>query len=76
MHLLLVALPVMGGEVPELLACVHCADDTWYWEHLDTSWAWNSHQDPQLQWLGEIDRYSFLPPPFPCKCIGATTTPL
>ncbi|DBA87852.1 TPA: hypothetical protein ACH3X1_004849 [Trebouxia sp. C0004] len=33
------------------------ADDTWYWEHLDTSWAWNSHQGPQLQWLGPSDRY-------------------
>lgn len=33
------------------------ADDTWYWEHLDTSWAWNSHQGPQLQWLGPSDRH-------------------
>ncbi|KAL3145810.1 hypothetical protein ABBQ38_015186 [Trebouxia sp. C0009 RCD-2024] len=32
-------------------------DDSWYWEHLDTSWAWNSHQGPQLQWLGTTDRY-------------------
>lgn len=34
------------------------ADDSWYWEHLDTSWAWNSHQGPQLQWLGTTDRYA------------------
>ncbi|KAL3156023.1 hypothetical protein ABBQ32_013011 [Trebouxia sp. C0010 RCD-2024] len=34
-------------------------DDTWYWEHLDTSWAWNSHQGPQLQWLGATDSLQF-----------------
>lgn len=40
-------------ELHDLLS----ADDTWYWEHLDTSWAWNSHQGPQLQWLGPSDRH-------------------
>ena len=33
-------------------------DDAWYWEHLDTSWAWNSYQGPQLQWLGTTDRHA------------------
>ena len=40
-----------------VLVCV--VDDAWYWEHLDTSWAWNSYQGPQLQWLGTTDRHAF-----------------
>lgn len=43
--------------VYEVFVCV--ADDAWYWEHLDTSWAWNSYQGPQLQWLGTTDRQAF-----------------